>query len=117
MTIRKLLIAGALASATAFVVTPAFAAPAPPPASGADEDCDDIMEQLKELNDDLLQNRSAARTPVAVCAALGQLLGVAKASKEVANECYDDEKKKQDLAAALEKTQKDLEGQVGNFCK
>jgi hypothetical protein len=110
MRIRHYLLAAALASVLAVPVARAEA-------TNPDQDCDDIMSELKELNDGLLKSRGAAGTPMAACGALGQLLGVAKASRAVADECYDNDKKRQEQVASYEKVTKDLEAQLGASCK
>jgi hypothetical protein len=108
--IRKVLLA------TGFIIGSAFAAaagPAPNPPN-PNEDCDEIMEELKDLADDVAKLKANARTPMATCAVNGQLLGVAKASRAAAAECYPEGKKVTDLLAALDKTTKDLEGAVAS---
>jgi len=44
------------------------------------------------------------------CVYTGQLLGIAKASRVVANECYDKGKRRDDLVASFSKIQQQLEG-------
>src|SRR5882672_7686695 len=105
LTIRKFLLATAFATAGALSV-------AAEPAAPADEDCDDIMTELKELTDTVAKDKANARSPQAACAVNGQLLGVAKASRAVAAECYDPGAKRDGLVAALDKTVKDMEGAV-----
>jgi hypothetical protein len=109
LTIRKFLLAAAFAAAGALH---AAAEPAAPPAG--DEDCDDIMEELKELSDTVAKDKANARTPQAACAVNGQLLGIAKASRAAAAECYDPGKQRDDTVAALDKLVKDMEGAIAS---
>src|SRR3954467_4274253 len=52
VTIRKTLLAAALTSVCAFAVTSAFAAD--------EEDCDDVMAELKSLSDSVTQSKASA---------------------------------------------------------
>jgi hypothetical protein len=108
--IRKLLLATAFATAATF-------AAAAEPADNPDQDCDDVMEELEELAAAVTKDKANARTPLATCAVNGQLLGIAKASRAAAAECYDAGKKRDDLVAALEKLVKDMEGVIGATCR
>jgi hypothetical protein len=108
--IRKFLLATVFATAAAFGA-------AAEPADNPDQDCDDIMEELKGLTDAVTKDKANARTPLATCAVNGQLLGIAKATREVAAECYDAGKKRDDLLAALNKAVQDMEGAIGATCR
>ena len=77
----------AVALATMLVATPAMA-------QDDDQDCDNIMDELKKLAERLM-NTSDPKGVGPVCAATGQLLGIIKASREVAAECYDEGRKQQ----------------------
>jgi hypothetical protein len=109
LTIRTFLLAAAFATVGAF-----SAAAAEPAANPADEDCDDIMAELKELSDTVAKDKANARTPQAACAVNGQLLGIAKASRAAAAECYDPGKQRDDTVAALDKAVKDMEGAIAS---
>ena len=111
MTIRTVLLAAAFASAAV------LSAAAEPAAPSDDEDCDDIMTELQELSEQVTKDRASAKSPLAVCAATGQILGVVKASREVASECFEAGKKRDDFLARFERTVKELEGQIGSRCK
>src|SRR5262245_61918389 len=110
MTIRTVLLAAAFASVAALS---AVAEPAP----SNDEEGDEIMAELKELSAQVRQDKANARSPLAVCAATGQILGVAKASREVASECYELGKKRDDLMAGFDRVVKEIEGQINSQCK
>jgi len=105
LKLRKFLLAAAFAAAGALH---AAAEPAPPP--GADEDCNDIMDELKELADTVGKDKANARSPQAACMVNGQLLGIAKASRAVAAECYDPGKQRDDTVAAMDQLVKSMEG-------
>ena len=52
-----------------------------------------------------------------VCAATGQLLGIIKASREVAAECYEDGKKRDNILLTFDKAAKDMEAKINSVCK
>jgi len=110
MTIRAILIAGVFATGAAFSA-------AAEPAQSGDNDCDEIMGELEELLEEVVKQKAGARSPLATCAATGQVLGVAKSSLEVASECYEAGQKRESLVAKLEKIVKETEGQIGSQCK
>jgi hypothetical protein len=114
MMIRKFLLAAAFATAAAIS---AAAEPAPPPPANPDQDCDDMMEELVDLKDEVTKSKANARTPLATCAVNGQLLGIAKSGRVAAMECYSAGKKLDDVVAALDKVVKDLEASIGATCR
>jgi hypothetical protein len=81
MTIRRVLTTAAIAVAMAFTVAATTAQA---------DDCDDIMDALKKLGERVMNYKDDAKTPLAVCGAVGQVLGILKASREAAAECYDE---------------------------
>lgn len=99
----------AIAAAMAFAVGTAFA-------QDDDKECDDIMDELKKLAERLM-NTSEPKGVGPVCAATGQLLGIMKASREVAAECYGDGKKRDQLLVTFDKATKDMEGKIDSVCK
>ena len=110
MSIRTILYAIAFATAGAVGA-------AAEPAANPDEDCDDIMDELKKLTERVMAETKGATTPLAACAAGGQILGIVKASREVVAECYADGQGRTDLLAQLDKALKEAETQVGSHCK
>ncbi len=108
--IRKFLLAAVFATAAALGA-------AAEPAQNPDEECDDIMEELEELAAAVTKDKANVRTPLASCAVNGQLLGIAKASRAAAAECYDPGQKRDGLVAALDKVVKDMEGVIGATCR
>lgn len=99
----------AIAAAMAFAVGTAFA-------QDDDSDCDNIMDELKKLSERLM-NTSEPKGVGPVCAATGQLLGIMKASREVAAECYDDGRKRSQLLLTFDKATKDTEAKIDSVCK
>ncbi len=99
----------AIAAAMAFAVGTAFA-------QDDDKECDDIMDELKKLAERFM-NTSEPKGVGPVCAATGQLLGIMKASREVAAECYGDGKKRDQLLVTFDKATKDMEGKIDSVCK
>lgn len=81
-----------------------------------DEDCDNLMDELKKLGERLM-NTSEPKGVGPVCAATGQLLGIIKASREVAAECYEDGKKRDELLLTFDRGIKDMEGKIDAACK
>jgi hypothetical protein len=81
-----------------------------------EEDCDNIMDELKKLSERLM-NTSEPKGVGPVCAATGQLLGIMKASREVAAECYDEGRKRDRLLLTFDKATKDMEAKIDSVCK
>ena len=81
-----------------------------------DEDCNNIMDELKKLSERLM-NTTDPKGVGPVCAATGQLLGIMKASREVAAECYDEGKKRDHIVEVFEKTTRELEAKINTVCK
>jgi len=122
MKTRTILIAAALATVATVniaAVNVATAAPAPAPteASDDDDDCEDIMDELKELTDQVKKEQAVPKSRLASCADTGQVLGIVKASRTVAAECYDASKKRDDLFADFDKALQQLEGRINSTCK
>lgn len=80
------------------------------------DDCDDILGELKKLSERLM-NTADPKGVGPVCAATGELLGIMKASREVAAECYDEGKKRDDILVSFDKGIKDIQGNVDSVCK
>jgi hypothetical protein len=99
----------AIAAAMAFAFGTAFA-------QDDDKECDDIMDELKKLAERLM-NTSEPKGVGPVCAATGQLLGIMKASREVAAECYDDGRKRNQILLTFDKATKDAEAKIDSVCK
>ena len=81
-----------------------------------DEDCNNIMDELKKLSERLM-NTSDPKGVGPVCAATGQLLGIIKASREVAAECYDEGRKRDQILLTFDKAAKDMETKIDSVCK
>ena len=87
-------------------------------AARADDDqvCDNIMDELKKLSERLM-NTTDPKGIGPVCAATGQLLGIIKASREVAAECYDEGRKRDRILLTFDKASKDMESKIDSVCK
>jgi len=81
-----------------------------------DQDCDKIMDELKKLAERVM-NTNDPKAIGPVCAATGQLLGIIKASREVAAECYDEGKKRDQLLLTFDRATKDMESKIDSVCK
>lgn len=81
-----------------------------------DKECDDIMDELKKLAERLM-NTNEPKGVGPICAATGQLLGIMKASREVAAECYDEGKKRDQLLLTFDRATKDMESKIGSVCQ
>ena len=81
-----------------------------------DKECDDIMDELKKLAERLM-NTTEPKGVGPVCAATGQLLGIMKASREVAAECYDEGRKRDQLLVTFDKATKDMESKIDSVCR
>ena len=99
----------AIAAAMAFAVGTACA-------QDDEKECDDIMDELKKLSERLM-NTSEPKGVGPVCAATGQLLGIMKASREVAAECYDEGRKRDQILLTFDRATKDMESKVDSVCK
>ena len=109
MSMRAVLKAATVAAAMMFVVATSAVAQ-------EEEDCNNIMDELKKLAERLM-NTSDPKGVGPVCAATGQLLGIMRASREVAAECYDEGKKRDQLLLTFDKATKDMEDKIDQVCK
>ena len=108
MKTRGILTTAAIATAVVFTLATTTAQA---------DDCDDIMDALKKLGESVMNDKDDAKTPLAVCGAVGQVLGILKASREAAAECYEDGAKRSKILLDLDKVNKEMEGQVDSLCK
>ena len=81
-----------------------------------DQDCDNIMDELKKLAERVM-NTNNPKAVGPVCAATGQLLGIMKASREVAAECYEEGRKRDQLLLTFDKATKEMELRIESVCK
>jgi hypothetical protein len=81
------------------------------------DDCDDEQDELKKLIERVINNNSDPKGVGPVCAATGQILGITKAGREVAAECYDDGKKRTEILASYDKGIKEMEEKINGICK
>jgi len=81
-----------------------------------DETCDNIMDELKHLTERVMSANDPKEVGP-VCAATGQLLGIMKASREVASECYDEGKKRDRIMEAFDKAAREIETKINTVCK
>ncbi len=93
-----------------------FAAGSARAADDDDKDCDALMEELKSLSESLM-NAADPKGVGPVCAATGQLLGVLKASREVASECYDEGIKRDQMLISFDRAVAETESKIGQVCK
>ena len=99
----------AVALATMLAATPAMA-------QDDDQDCDNIMDELKKLAERLM-NTNDPKGVGPVCAATGQLLGILKASREVAAECYEEGRKRDQLLVTFDRATKEMESKIDSVCQ
>ena len=81
-----------------------------------EQDCDDLQAELKKLAERVM-NTNDPKAIGPVCAATGQLLGIMKASREVAAECYDDGRKRDQILLTFDKATKEMEAKIDSVCK
>jgi uncharacterized membrane protein len=103
-------------SRTAAIAAVLFALAGAAAAQDDDQDCDNIMDELKKLAERVM-NTNDPKAIGPVCAATGQLLGIMKASREVAAECYDEGRKRSQLLLTFDKATKDMEAKIDSVCK
>jgi len=108
MTLRNFVQTVALGAVLAFMLGG--------PAARAD-DCDDEQDEIKKLIERVINANPNPQGVGPVCQATGQILGITKAAREVAAECYDDGSKRDQILAAYDKAVKDMEDKIGGVCK
>jgi hypothetical protein len=81
------------------------------------DDCDDEQDELKKLIERVINYTPNPRGIGPVCAATGQILGVTKAAREVAAECYDDGSKRTAILAEYDKGIQEMESKINGVCK
>ena len=81
------------------------------------DDCDDEQDEIKKLIERVINANPNPQGIGPVCSATGQILGITKAAREVAAECYDDGSKRDQILVAYDKAVKDMEDKIGGVCK
>ena len=81
------------------------------------DDCDDEQDELKKLIERVINYNPNPQGIGPVCAATGQILGVTKAAREVAAECYDDGSKRTAILAEYDKGIQEMESKINGVCK
>ena len=81
-----------------------------------EQDCDDLQAELKKLAERGM-NTNDPKAVGPVCAATGQLLGIMKASREVAAECYDEGRKRDQILLTFDKATTEMESTINSVCK
>ena len=81
------------------------------------DDCDDEQDELKKLVERVINNAGDPKGVGPVCAFTGQLIGITKAGREIAAECYDDGQKRDQILAGMDKAIKDMEQKIDSICK
>jgi len=81
------------------------------------DDCDDEQDELKKLIERVINYTPNPQGIGPVCAATGQILGVTKAAREIAAECYDDGRKRTKILEEFDKGIQEMEGKINGVCK
>jgi hypothetical protein len=81
------------------------------------DDCDDEQDELKKLVERVINNSPDPKGVGPVCAFSGQLLGITKAGREIAAECYDDGQKRDQILAGMDKGIREMEEKIAGICK
>jgi hypothetical protein len=79
------------------------------------DDCDDIVGALKKYGERIMTRN--ATTPLAICAAMGEAVGIMRSVKVVADECFEEGKKRDDLMKGMEESAKTMETEIAKECK
>jgi hypothetical protein len=108
MRLRTIIEAVALCAVLAFV--------AGGQAARAD-DCDDEQDEIKKLVERVINYTPDPKGIGPVCSGTGQILGITKAAREVAAECYDDGKKRDTILETYDKAIKEMEEKINGVCK
>jgi hypothetical protein len=107
VTLKSIVHAIALAAMLAFITGHAARA----------DDCDDEQDEIKKLVERVINNNTNPQGIGPVCSATGQILGITKAAREVAAECYDDGNKRTAILASYDKGIKEMEEKITGVCK
>jgi hypothetical protein len=81
------------------------------------DDCDDEQDEIKKLIERVINYTPSPQGVGPVCSVTGQILGITKAAREVAAECYDDGKKRDEILGAYDKGIQEMEGKINGVCK
>ena len=81
------------------------------------DDCDDEQDELKKLIERVINYNPNPQGIGPVCAATGQILGVTKAAREVAAECYDDGRKRTKILEEYDNGIQEMESKINGVCK
>ena len=81
------------------------------------DDCDDEQDELKKLVERVINNTPSPQGVGPVCAFTGQLLGITKAGREIAAECYEDGKKRDQILAGMDKGIREMQEKIDGICK
>ncbi len=81
------------------------------------DDCDDEQDELKKLIERVINNTPDPKGVGPVCAFTGQLLGITKAGREIAAECYEDGKKRTQILAEFDKGIREMQEKIDGICK
>ena len=79
------------------------------------DDCDDIVNAIKKVGEAVM--KKDAKTPPAICAGMGQALGLMQSTRIVAEECYDEGKKRDDLMKDMAESAKVFQDEIDSMCK
>jgi hypothetical protein len=79
------------------------------------DECDDIVGALKKYGERIMTRNATA--PAAICAAMGEAVGVMRSVRVVAEECYDAGKKRDDLMKDMDESAKVMEAEIAKECK
>jgi len=94
-----------LAGASALVATGAFA-----------DECEAMTGSVKTLIDKMDPVAKGAGNPAKSCAAYGEGLGLIKSFRIVIDECLDDGDKRTEILAGLDRSIRQLQGEVDGHC-
>jgi hypothetical protein len=81
------------------------------------DDCDDEQDEIKKLVERVINYNNDPKGIGPVCSGTGQILGITKAAREVAAECYDDGKKRDTILETYDKAIKEMEEKINGVCK
>jgi hypothetical protein len=108
MSFKTIVQVAALSAVLAFITAGQFARA---------DDCDDEQDEIKKLIERVINNNANPQGVGPVCAMTGQIVGITKAAREVAAECYDDGSKRDQILEAYDKGIKEMEEKIGGVCK
>lgn len=103
------------ASAAMLALAIAFAAAGPNVARADDEECDAVVKSLGAIAEEVMKGEP--KTQPALCAGMGQLVALMRATREVAEHCMSEGEKREAIKKDMSESAKAMAGEIEKSCK